>query len=378
MLPVEPVAVADALDRVLATAVVAQTDVPGFDNSAMDGFAVSAGPADRTLPIADESRAGAPAAAPFDPATAVRISTGAALPSGANAVIPVELTAEQHGQVTLGASVTDGMNVRRAGEDMHAGTEVLSPGTRLGPAELAVAVGAGCGAVDCARRPRLAVITTGDELRPPGEPLGPGQIHDTNTTALTALARRAGADITATARVGDDPAATHRALCTALETADVVAITGGVSVGAHDHVKPALAELGVTERFWGVQIRPGRPTWFGSRDTTLVFGLPGNPVSASVIFMLLVRPALAALQGERTGFHNLAAVTVAPVRRNPARAEAMRVRLRQSPDGRLEAEPTGPQGSHITTSLVGADALALIPAGEGDLPAGSRVEVERL
>jgi molybdopterin molybdotransferase len=193
---------------------------------------------------------------------------------------------------------------------------------------------------------------------------------------LAALATRAGAIVPPSQRLPDDRAATEAGLGAALDQADVVIVSGGVSVGPHDHVKPALASLGVAEIFWGVALQPGKPTWFGARDGTLVFGLPGNPVSAAVTFSLFARPALAALQGATPPPpHAAQAVLAEPVRRNPIREQAVRVRLAER-DGTILATPNGPQGSHIVTSLIGADALAMIPAGEGRLEAGTTVALE--
>jgi molybdopterin molybdotransferase len=255
---------------------------------------------------------------------------------------------------------------------------VLPPGTLLGPAELAVAVGAGAGAVPCARRPRVAVLATGDELRPPGAPLRPGEIHNSNATALAALARRAGAEVVTARAVADDRASTEAAFAAALAGADVVLASGGVSVGPHDHVKAALEALGVAEGFWRVALQPGGPLWFGTRGRQLVFGLPGNPVSSHVTFLLFARPALLALQGAANPLPVRAeALLDAAMRRRATRERAIPVRL-ESHAGILHAVPTGTQGSHITSSLVGADALAFVPAGEGTLEASARVAIERL
>jgi molybdopterin molybdotransferase len=368
----EPVAVDGALRRVLAEDVVAAHDVPPFDNSAMDGFALAAGPAGRELAVVGESRAGAPAVAAPGAAEAIRVSTGAVVPRGTEAVVPVEQTSAADGRVTVEADVRPGQHIRRAGEDMRAGERVLRSGTVLGPAELGVAVVAGRATVACARRPRVALLVTGDELRAPGEPLGPGEIHESNGTTLAALAAQHGADVVLRARVADTRADTERAIRDALDLADVLLLSGGVSVGPHDHVKPALAANGVAERFWRVALRPGKPTWFGTAGDRLVFGLPGNPVSAMVTFLLFVRPALAALQGADPRARRVRARLAAPVERNPARDEAVRVRL--DADGR--ATPTGPQGSHQLTSMLGGDGLALVTAGEGTAEAGSAVDVE--
>ncbi|MEA2301149.1 MAG: molybdopterin molybdotransferase [Solirubrobacteraceae bacterium] len=384
-LPAETVPIAEAAGRVLAGELRSTVDYPLDTNSAMDGFAVTAGPAGRTLRVIDESRAGSPATLGVDPSTAIRIATGGVLPAGAEAVVRLERASPTgDGHVTLHEAAAPGWNVRRAGEDITTGQPVLPAGTRLGGPELAVAIGAGHGELACRRRPRVALLGTGDELRDPGTSLGPGQIHDSNTVVLAALARDAGATVTGRTRVADDPAAARRALETAFAEADVVIVTGGVSVGPHDHVKPALRDLGAEETFWGVAIRPGRPTWFGRRGDTLVFGLPGNPVSAIVAFVLLVRPLLVALEGAadpgRGGRGPVRARLTDPLASHPDRTDAVRVRLRPAAagGGGLEAEPTAPQGSHLVTSLAGADGLALVPAGLGDLAAGTPVDVERL
>ena len=228
----------------------------------------------------------------------------------------------------------------------------------------------------CARRPRVSVLVTGDELTEPGAALEPGAIYSSNAFALAALVTRAGGELLGPTTVPDDPQSTRALLGEALE-ADVVIVSGGVSVGPHDHVKPALRELGVEERFWGVSLRPGKPTWFGTRGGTLAFGLPGNPVSAMVTFQLFARPALAALQGAQPDAPRATASLAVPVPRNPQREQAIRVRLLQSENG-LTAEPTGAQGSHMLTSMLGADGLARIAAGPGTVEAGERVEVELL
>jgi molybdopterin molybdotransferase len=379
-LAVDTVAIADALDRVLAEDVRAAGDVPPFACSAMDGYAIHAGPAGRRLRLAGESRAGAPARASLADGEAIRVSTGAAVPAGASAVIPQEQTELDDGVVVLTAASPEGEHVRGAGEDMRAGETVLDAGTRLGPVELGAAIAAGVGRLTVARRPRLAILTTGDELREPGEPLGPGEIHNSNATMLAGLGRRCGATLAAHVHLPDEPNATIAGIRSALEDTDVLVICGGVSVGPHDHVKPALATLGVKESFWSVSLQPGKPTWFGTAaGDTLVFGLPGNPVSAVVTFSLFVAPALAALQcGPAPRPPHRRAKLDVPVRRNPRRDQAVRVTVRSAPNGTLLARPTGPQGSHVLTSLLDADALAMIPAGEGELAAGAVVALEAL
>jgi molybdopterin molybdotransferase len=370
-LPSEDVAVQDALGRVLAEDVVAQRDVPSFANSAMDGFAVRSGPAGRALRIVGESRAGAPAAVAVGEGEAVSISTGAAMPDGADAVLQIERVTVDGGRVTLDDEVDPARNVRPAGDDVRAGQTVLPEGTRMGAAEIGIAVVSGRGSVACARRPRVVVLATGDELVAPGGPLGPGQLHNSNAATLAALATQAGAHVLRTGVVADTEEETRAAIAGALEEADVLVLSGGVSVGPHDHVKPALEALGVEEVFWRVALRPGRPTWFGTRDDTLVFGLPGNPVSAMVTFMLFARPALGAMQGAPHQPERIVARLAEAIPRHPDRDEAVRVSLR---DGL--ATPTGPQGSHQLSSMLGADGFAIVTAGDGAALPGDLVVVE--
>ena len=379
-LPAEDVAVAAAQARVLAQDVRAVGDVPPFACSAMDGYAIHAGPAGRRLTVAGESRAGTPATRELAAGEAIRVSTGAAIPAGATAVVPQEQTEREGDVVHVVAEVRAGEHVRGAGEDMRADTIVLDAGTPLGPIELGAAIAAGAGRLTVATRPRISVLCTGDELREPGEPLGPGEIHNSNATMLAGLSETCGGSVVSAGRVPDDLASTTAAIDRALRGSDVVILSGGVSVGPHDHVKPALAALGVRESFWGVALQPGKPTWFGvTDDDTLVFGLPGNPVSAVVTFSLFVAPALAALQcAPAPRPAHRAARLGAPARRNPRRDQAVRVTVRAGEDGALVARTTGAQGSHILTSLLSADALAIIPAGDGELAAGTVVGLQAL
>jgi molybdopterin molybdotransferase len=376
-LELEDVPVEAALGRVLAEDVVAAHDVSPFASSAMDGFAMRAASAGATLTLVGESRAGTPAIGVIGPGEAMRISTGGVIPEGAEAVLQIELVTVEGDTIVLRDDVPAGRNIRAAGEDLQAGTTVLRPGIRLGPAELGVAIAAGYGELTVALMPKVAVISTGDELVEPGHELAPGQIHNSNAITLSGLAMQAGARVfTVTGGVVDTLQDTEHALSHALEEADVVLVSGGVSVGPHDHVKPALEALGVQQRFWRVALRPGKPTWFGERDGVLVFGLPGNPVSSMVTFLLFARPALYALQGAPFAIPYRTAILTEDVERQPDRDEAVRVSLATDDDGVLRATPTGPQGSHIASSMLNASGLAIVEAGPGPVPSGTRVSVE--
>jgi molybdopterin molybdotransferase len=374
----EEVSIRGALGRVLAADVLAADDVPPFPCSAMDGYAVIAEDGEAPLALTGESRAGAPSQLRLGAGEAIRISTGAAVPEGATAVVQQEHVDAEDSRIVLRVPVRAGENIRSPGEDMRAGARVLGAGTRLGAVELGAAVAAGRSTVGVVRQPRVSVLCTGDELRPPGADLGPGEIHNSNAPMLSALAAHAGALCDEPQLLPDDRAATRTGLERALERSDVVLVTGGVSVGPHDHVKPALESLEVTEIFWGVALQPGKPTWFGARGEKLVFGLPGNPVSAVVTFSLFALPALVAMQRERHASRLEPEATLgAAVRQSPNREQAVRVRLQRDRGGPV-AIPNGPQASHILSSLLDADALAMIPAGEGHLEAGSAVRLEEL
>jgi molybdopterin molybdotransferase len=379
-LELETVPLGEALGRALGEAVTSIDDVPPFDSSAMDGFAVRAEDtrgAPVKLKVAGESRAGAPAARGPEAGEAVRISTGAMLPPGVDAIVRVEDTAEHEGIVEIRVEVPPGKEVRRAGEDITAGEEVLGPGRLLGATELGVAASVGAAGLRCRRRPRVSILVTGDELVEAGGALGEGQIRNTNGIAIEALVRDAGAEVGRRATVGDNYRATVEALASAL-SADVAITTGGVSVGPHDHVKPALEELGVEEVFWGVALRPGRPTWFGTREGTLVFGLPGNPVSAIVTFHLFVRPALAALVGLDPRARRATAVMDEDYAKRPGRAHVVRCRLEAGDDGWHVRPTKKAQGSHVLTSMLDVEAFAYLEVERGDVAAGERAAIEIL
>jgi molybdopterin molybdotransferase len=404
--PTEEVGLSEALGRRLALDAAADAPFQPFDNSAMDGFAVRAedvagASADSpvALKIVDESRAGHPATSAVGTGETIAISTGAVLPGGADAVVRVEDTERVPDapsgpeadlsaagpprsaggaaeRVLIRAAVHPDNNIRRAGEDISAGETVVRAGAELGSAELGALATIGLDPAPVHRRPRVAVVTSGDELTPPGRSLGPGEIRDSNSRTVPALARLAGAEVVSVDWTPDEPAATRAALARVLE-ADVAIVCGGVSVGEHDHVKAALAELGAEEVFWRVALKPGGPTWFGTRGETLVFGLPGNPVSVMVTFLTFVRPALIAMAGGEPATRRTTARLGADYEKPTDRAHAVRCRLELDERGWV-AWPLPRQGSHVLTSMLAADALALIPTECAGLAAGETVEVELL
>ena len=377
--PLEPerVPVADAAGRVLAEDVAARVDLPSFPSSAMDGYAVRAADTPGRLPVVFRIAAGIPADRPLGPGEAMEISTGGAVPEGADTVVPVEVVVESDNNVEIADVARPGAHVRGVGGDVQAGAALLPAGTILGAAQLGALVAAGVDEIVAGRRPRVVVLSTGTELRPPGAQLGPGQIYESNGPMLAAALATSGAAVERIGPVVDDEAELRAALERGL-AADVLVSSGGVSVGPHDLVRRLLSELGFEEDFWGVAVRPGKPIAFGARGATLVFGLPGNPVSALVAVELFVRPALLALQGAaRTAPSYELGRLAAPVRQNARRDELARARtLRDGAEVRLET--LSGQESHMIARAATADALVLVPRGEGELAAGETVRYLRL
>jgi molybdopterin molybdotransferase len=378
-LPSERVSLELAASRVLAEPARAVVDLPPFPSSAMDGFAVRAEDVPGTLPVVARVAAGRPAPRALAPREAMAIATGGVVPDGADAVIPVEYVVERDNEVEFSDPPAVGANVRPRGGDLRAGDEVVPAGTRLGPAQLGALAAAGVAEVHCGAIPGAAVLATGTELRRPGEPLGPGEVYEANGLILETQLRSAGASVERLAAVADDEDAHGEALARGLEH-DVLVTSGGVSVGPHDLVRRVESQLGVEEVFWRVAVKPGKPVSFGVRDRTLVFGLPGNPVSSLVAFELFVRPAVLALQGVADCLPRFEPGALrAAVKRNPARDELVRARRRASPDGAaVELEPVLGQESHMIARSAAADALVLVPRGEGELGAGSPVRYLRL
>jgi molybdopterin molybdotransferase len=382
----EKVWLGDAAGRVLFEDVCARTTVPPFDCSAMDGYAVRAADTQAApvcLRVVGESRAGAPSAGAVGEGEAVRVFTGAGLPPGADAVVMQEVCREPAGdeaRVEVGERARPGQHVRRAGEDLRAGALVLAAGAMLGAAEIGVLAAAGRASVRVARRPRVAILSSGDELVDVDGDLGPPHIVSSNDHALAAAVLEAGGVPTRLGIAGD----THEALDMSLEDAlgaDVIVTTGGVSVGAHDLVKPALARLGFEPRFWQVAIKPGKPITFGLTRGIPTFGLPGNPVSALVTFELFVRPALRAMQGHRAIGRTWLHASLGgerPVRGNPHRVEYLRAVVTRPAGeraGDLVATPTAAQGSGQLSGMTGTNGFIVLAAGAEPVAPGQPVDV---
>jgi molybdopterin molybdotransferase len=374
----EPVPLEEAAGRTLAMAAAAAVDLPPFASSAMDGFALRSEDTPGRLPVVARIAAGAPASRELRAGEAMAIATGGVVPEGADAVIPFEYVVENDNGIEVSDGVASGASVRPRGGDLRAGDQVVEAGTRLGPAQLGALAAAGIPDVVCAARPRAAVLSTGTELRPPGEPLGPGEVYEANGVILAAQLASAGALAERLAAVADDEDAHREALSRGLE-ADLLITSGGVSVGPHDLVRRIEAELGVEEVFWRVAVKPGKPVAFGIRGSTLVFGLPGNPVSSLVGFELFVRPAVLALQGSADPLPRFQPGRIAAaLKRNPVRDQLVRARTLTGEEGSVELEPLSGQESHMIARAAGADALVLVPRGEGELDGGTAVRYLRL
>jgi molybdopterin molybdotransferase len=374
----ERVRLEEAASRVLAEDATAVVDLPPFPSSAMDGFAVRSADTPGALPVGARIAAGRPAPRELRSGEAMGIATGGVVPDGADAVIPFEYVVEHDNTIEIPEQVAAGDNVRPRGGDLRAGETVVGRGTTLGAAQIGAVAAAGVAEVACAARPRASIVTTGTELRSPGEQLGPGEVYEANGLILATQLRSAGAIPERLAVVADDEDVHREALARGLES-DVLVTSGGVSVGPHDLVRRIEAELGVEEVFWRVAVKPGKPVSFGVRGATLAFGLPGNPVSSLVGFELFVRPAVLALQGHATPLPRFEPGRLAAAaKQNAGRDQLVRARTRAADDGAVLLEPLAGQESHMIARAAGADALVLLPRGEGELPAGAPVRYLRL
>jgi molybdopterin molybdotransferase len=376
----ERVSLLEALGRACAEEVVSPQAVPGFDNSAMDGFAVRGedlAEGRREFAVVGEAPAGRPSPRHVSAGETVKIMTGAPLPPGADTVVPVEETVALDDGVLVSKAPPPGSNVRLAGEDVVAGDRLIGAGDVIGPAEVGLLASVGVEALPVVRRPRVAILATGSELVPPGQPLAPGQIRNSNSFSAYGQVLEAGGDPILLGIARDDVDETRRLVAAALEQ-DVALTSGGVSVGEFDFVKQVQEDLGVERRFWRVATKPGKPLAFGVRGHTLVFGVPGNPVASMVSFELYIRPALLALQGRRDLYRPYVTATAAEaVKGAKERTELRRCRLLRH-EGGWRFTTTGPQGSGILRSMTLADGLVIVPAGYAGGPAGEELVVQLL
>jgi molybdopterin molybdotransferase len=382
-LPAESVALGQALERTLARDVKAPENIPPFTKATMDGYAVRAADTKRSgqgvgaaveLEVLEDLPAGRISRKTVGPGQTVRIMTGAPMPRGADAVVMVEDTQKLAKRVLIGRQVRPGDNIGLAGEDLKKGETALGRGVRIGPAEIGMLAAAGVTRVPVTRRPKVAVIATGDEIVEPGERKRPGQIRNSNGPALTALSRAAGADA-AYLGIARDKNASLAARLAKAGRADVLVLSGGVSVGDYDLVKAELEAAGVKPAFWQVRIKPGKPMFFGVRGRQLVFGLPGNPTSAMVTFHLFVRPALDRLLGRAVaGLETATAVLEEAIALKPGRMQFLRGRL----VGRgpvLRVAPYEDQRSGVLRSMVHGRVLIAVPADTARVERGGEVEI---
>lgn len=379
--PLEPetVSLPQANGRVIAAEVQAAIDLPPFDRTAMDGFAVRSEDVHEgaVLRVIGDLAAGGTTLT-VEPGTVARISTGAEIPAGADSVLKVEDTTVDGDHVTAHAAVRPGLHVRRRGEDVHAGDVLAQPGDVLTVPRLSALASAGVATVTVPRVPRVSLIVTGSELLPPGAPPEPGKIYESNSLVVSALVSAAGGQVTSQPPIPDDFEATRAAVEAGLES-DILIVSGGVSVGPHDHVKPAFDACGVEEVFWRVRIKPGKPLWFGRRGKTLVFGLPGNPLSAILGCAMFVLPAVRALRGEANVRPRLIKGRLGePAGPSDNRTTFLISKLVPDADGVLVAWPTQRQGSHMTGALGESDGFAIVRHGSGSLPAGAEIDLLRL
>lgn len=373
-LSAEVVPLSHAAGRALADDLVAAEDHPPFAAATMDGFAVVAADDSPWREIVGEQTAGYVLDVEVTVGTAVRITTGAPLPPGADAVVPVEATELVEDHVVIhGNTPQPGANVRRVGADLGRGDLVLRAGTRLGPAELGLVAGLGVVPVPVRRRPRVSVLSTGDELVEPDQEPGPGQIRDSNRFSLVAALAGAGAEIVWAGKAPDERPALRGLLEERIAASDLVVTSGGVSMGELDLVKALLGEL-TTVHFRRVFMKPGKPLNFASVGETLIFGLPGNPVSALVGFELFIRPAMAVMAGRGPEVHPRVPVGLAAGITPSDRIEYQRATVRVGADGRLMAVVGGPQASSRLVSFVGANALLVVPPRAGRYVAGDRLQ----
>jgi len=377
----ETVPVREALDRVLAGDIISPIDVPSHTNSAMDGYAVRAADlpeaGEREFPVPGTSWAGRPWLAPIEPGQAVQIMTGGMMPPGADTVVMQEQVQREGNSVRIGSGHRCGQNVRAAGEDVATGQQVFSAGRRLTAADIGVLASLGLADVKVFRRLKVAFFSTGDELRPVGEPLGPGEIHDSNRYTLYGMLKKLDVEIIDLGVVRDRPELIEQAFRDAAAAADAVITSGGVSVGEADFVKETLEKLG-SMSFWKIAMKPGRPVTFGHINNAVFFGLPGNPVSVMVTYFQFVRPALLKMTGATTapGILTLRARATSALRKRPGRFEFQRGVLEQTAPGEFSVRSAGAQGSGILRSMSEANCFILLDPDRSSVEIGEEVEVQ--
>lgn len=375
----ESLSIYAAAGRITAVPVISPLNVPPFDNSAMDGYAVRMADiaSGEALVVAGKAFAGAPFSGAWPAGSCIRIMTGAPLPDGAEAVVMQEQTEAEGERIRFTADVRTGQNIRRAGEDIQQGDKVLAAGVRLGAAELPLIASLGIGEVEVVRRLRVAIFSTGDELQPVGQPLAAGQIYDTNRFTVRLMLDQLGCEVIDLGIIRDDPQALRAAFLRADREADVVISSGGVSVGEADYTKAMLDELGAIT-FWKLAIKPGKPFAFGRLSNSWFCGLPGNPVSAAVTFYQLVQPLLAKLSGQQGAAlpPRQRARAVTRLKKSPGRLDFQRGLVSRGEDGELQVASTGHQGSHVFSSFSQANCFIVLERERGDVEPGEWVEIE--
>jgi molybdopterin molybdotransferase len=371
----------DALGRRLAMDVLAPEPSPRYTNSAMDGFAVRwedvktvAGGNSVTLAIAGESQAGIPFSGTCRSGQAIKISTGAMLPKDTDTVVRVEDTQTEDNRVTVLQAREKGQDIRWAGEEFDAGELLLPQGTALQAPQLGLLTSVGFSEASVYCPPQVSLVVTGTELAAPGKPVAPHQIRDSNSIMLTAAVRQTGGEVVARHYTGDNPADTIAVIKKSINEAGIVIVTGGVSVGEHDHVKEATRECGFVELFWRVRQKPGKPLFFARRDDCLLFGLPGNPVSGFMCFMYYIQPLLRGLQGREFSWRTAKALFGRAVKNRGDRTNFMRIGLRKEESGFIVAEVLAKQGSHMLGSIAQADGFIIVEPGQ-QIPEGSWQDV---
>ncbi|WP_456407205.1 molybdopterin molybdotransferase MoeA [Thiolapillus sp.] len=371
----ETLALHDALGRVLAAPVKSGINVPGWDNSAMDGYALRVAdiPAEgAALTVSQRIPAGV-APTPLEPGTAARIFTGAPVPEGADAVVMQELTCQQDGKVIINTLPQPGAHIRRTGEDIRQGEEIIQPGIQLLPQHMGLAASVGVGSLEVYRRPRVAVLASGDELQMPGKPLKPGMIYNSNIFTVAGMLRALGCEVIDLGQVEDTLEATKQALTEAAGQSDLVIASGGVSVGEEDHVKPAVEQLGELN-MWKVAIRPGKPVAFGHIGDTPFIGTPGNPVSLFVTFLLFARPFIRKL----AGLSEVMPVTIEATagfdwNKPDKRREFHRARLEKQDNGSNIVSVHPSRSSAVLSSTTWANGLVVLPENQ-TITAGEKVQ----